>query len=269
VLVDVRSDQPAADDDPLLSAAAHVGSAMPAGQRPAALCVVTPLCMHRNRIDAAFAAATSRFPAGVLALRSLLRLAESVTAGRMSHDDLVRLIQSSVSLDFIVELVDRVSAPVPEGSEESGAPPPLAARDPAYWMCSVAADYDMKPEEFLELVVAKRLIFGIASEAPTADVVREGDGLCFYIAGKGIVGHARIGPPADLGRGLRDAHRFRQVLQLEDLRLYLAHPIPADSETQLRLRTSRLAPNRRTQGLIEISRESFQALAVRAIAASA
>ena len=260
VLVDVRSDQTtAAGDDPLLSAAAGLTPAALAGSRPAALCVITPLCMHRHKIDAVFAASRPGIPAGVVALRSVLSLADSVAAGRMSHDDLVRLIDSSVSLDFIVELLDRAATVAPAPPEVSGSEL-LPGQEPSCWVSSVASDYGTKPEEFLELVVAKRLIFGIASDVQSAHAVHRGDRICFYIAGKGIVGHARIAAPADVGRGLRDAHRFRQVLQLEELHLYLDTPVAADPETQLRFRTARLAPGRHTQMLIEISRESFEAM---------
>ena len=261
VLIDVRSDQATPGepgDDPLLAAAPGFAAGASAGYRPAALCVVTPLCMNRHKIGEAFAAARPGCPIGVFTLRSLLSLADSVSAGRMSHDDLVRLIESNMSLDFMVELLDRASASSPAGDAASSDLQPN--QPPLYWMCNVASDHDTKPEEFLELVVARRLIFGIASDIPSAHAIRTGDGICFYIAGKGTVGHARIASPADVGRGLRDAHRFRQVLQLEDLHLYLDRPVAADFETQLRFRTARVSPSRHVQTVIEISRDSFQAM---------
>jgi len=282
VLVDVRSDQPMnAGTDPLLSAAA-LADAAPAGSRRAALCIVTPLCMARHKIVAAFGAADHGFPAAVMTLRSFLSLAESVHAGRMSHEDFVRLLESNVSLDFIVQLLDRaVELPAPERARESSAPAgrPEGAgshaaptRDPAgqpmYWMCTVASDHDTRPEEFLELVVARRLVFGLSTDLAEADSVRAGDGICFFLADKGVVGHAQVASASDAGRGLRDAHRFRQVLQLEGLRLHLHRPAPVDAETQLRFSTARVTPSRHTQTLVEISRESFAAFAACAIAAT-
>src|SRR5205823_13766862 len=124
-----------------------------------------------------------------------------------------------VSLDFMVELLDRVSTVAPTAMPDVSVPDLAPGETPAYWVCSVASDYGTRPEEFLELVVARRLIFGIASDVQSDHVIHRGDRLCFYIAGKGVVGHARIAAPADVGRSLRDAHRFRQVLQLEDLHL--------------------------------------------------
>jgi hypothetical protein len=59
---------------------------------------------------------------------------------------------------------------------------------------------------------------------------------------------------------LRDAHRFRQVLHIDDVTLHLGLPVPLDPETTLRLRTAGLVTSRQTPTLVRISRESFSAL---------
>src|SRR5262249_52874607 len=154
---------------------------VPSGAQPAALCILTPLCMNRSGAAAPFTTAERTIPVGVMNLRSFLSLADAVHAGRMSHEDLVRLIQSNVSLDFMVDLLDRagtgeeVPGPKSPGLHREG--PGIHApdmhetradsdREPAYWLCSVASDHATQPEEFLEVVVAKRLVFGLGADVP-------------------------------------------------------------------------------------------------------
>jgi hypothetical protein len=60
--------------------------------------------------------------------------------------------------------------------------------------------------------------------------------------------------------GIRDARRYRQVLRLENLDLYVNRPIPPDSETELRMRAAPVTTNRSAQILVEISQDSFKAL---------
>jgi hypothetical protein len=66
--------------------------------------------------------------------------------------------------------------------------------------------------------------------------------------------------PASGGAGIRDAHRFRQLLHLEEHELHLDTPVPLDFETQLRLRTAAAGAQRHTQTLVRISPESFSAM---------
>jgi hypothetical protein len=123
-------------------------------------------------------------------------------------------------------------------------------------MATVAPDYATTPEQLLELVVSRRHIFGVADGGTTQTTARSGDWICFYIAGKGVVGRARVLSPATSTTGVRDAHRFKQLLHLEDLELHLHAPIALDFETQLRLRTAAGGSGRQTQ-LVRISHESF------------
>jgi hypothetical protein len=260
VVLEVRSDPSAAPDvDALLrSVAAQAGSSKTSSWRFAGLCVVTPLFASRHKIEEAVAAARPGFPVGVVALRALLLLADLVSAGRVSHEDVARLLESNLPADYSVELLERLT-----GNQRGAAP----ARDIApahdgtsYWIATVTPDYATTPEQLLELVVGRRHIFGVADGATTPAAARSGDWICFYIPGKGVVGRARVLSPATGNVGVRDAHRFRQLLHLEDLELHLHTPISLDFETQLRLRTATAGANRQTQTLVRISHDSFIAM---------
>jgi hypothetical protein len=258
VVLEVRSD-PAAPpelDGLLHSVAAQAATSRVSSWRFAGLCIVTPLFASRHRIEEALAAAKPVFPVGVVALRPLLLLADLVTAGRVSHEDVVRLLESNLPVDYSVELLDRLTA-----KRGAASAPAVAATEAiGYWLATVTPDHATTPEELLELVISRRHIFGIADAGATHETARSGDWICFYIPGKGVVGRARVRSLASSATGVRDAHRFRQLLNLEDLELHIHSPVALDFETQLRLRTATAASGRQTQTLVRISHESFVAL---------
>lgn len=258
VVIEVRSDPaaPPAVDALLHSVAAQAATARVSSWRFVGLCVVTPLFASRHKIEEALAAAKPVFPVGVVALRALLLLADLVSAGRVSHEDVVRLLESNLPVDYSVELLDRLTA-------KRGAAAPaniIAADGTAYWLATVTPDYATTPEQLLELVVSRRHIFGVADAGTAPETARSGDWICFYIPGKGVVGRARVLSLASSATGVRDAHRFRQLLHLDDLELHLHTPIALDFETQLRLRTATATSGRQTQTLVRISHESFVAM---------
>ena len=267
VVIEVRSDPAAfaAVDSLLRSVAAMAALSGADDGRPAGLCVIGPAYAGRQRVEQAIAAAQPPFPIAVAALSSLLALAAMVEAGGVTHEDVLRLFELKAPPDFVVDLIARnaaasVPAPVPApASAADASPTPLPVlTEPAYWIASMIPDHAIPPEEFLEIVVGRRQIFGISAE-DTSVVVGRHDAIAFYIAGKGIVGRARVVSLAEHG-SLRDAHRFRQLLNLEDVRVHLAAPVPVDPETERRLQTTGAQGARRGQVLRRVSRDQFAAL---------
>lgn len=261
VVLEVRSDPATPPDVVALvrSVAANAASPRASSWRFAGLCVVTPLFASRHKIEETIASAKPAFPVGVVALRSLLQLADFVAAGRVSHEDAARLLESNLPVDYSVELLERLTAKrAPAAASPIRTAPALEGT--SYWIATVAPDYATTPEQLLELVVSRRHIFGVADAGAAQPTARSGDWICFYIAGKGVVGRARVLSPASSTSGVRDAHRFKQLLHLEDLELHLHAPVALDFETQLRLRTAAGGSNRQTQQLVRISHESFVGL---------
>ena len=262
VAIDVRSDQSSSSDghrpiDPPALASDVVDKDE---TKVVVLSVIGPLCMSRSKVEAAMPEARGPRSAGVTSLAGVLALAENVTTARMTHEDVVRLFESNVPVEFIVHLLERAAdAEKASPVEPAVTAPPDAMPEPRFWMTTVVADQAIEPEEFLQSVVAKRGIFGLV-ESASGNLAQAGDWICFSIPGKGIVGHARVASLTASGSGLRDAHRFRQLVRLEGLDLHLASPVAPDSETQLRMRTSHTGSRRMAQTLIGISRESFQTM---------
>jgi hypothetical protein len=76
--------------------------------------IVLATSAGRHRLDETIAAAALPFPVGVVSIGSLLSLAEAVTAGRVTHDHLVRVLESNLPGDVLVDMLER-----------SGVRPPL------------------------------------------------------------------------------------------------------------------------------------------------
>jgi hypothetical protein len=237
--------------------------------RAAGLIVLTTSA-GRHRLDEAIAGAAPPFPVGVVLIGSLLAMADAVTAGSITHDHVVRVLESNLPGDVLVDMLERSAVrdkpmDLPASPEEpaglkTGRSMSDVSTDTSYWIATIGQDHATKPEEFLELVVLRRHVLGIVDSATGRSAASPGDWVCFYVAGRGVVGHARVTALRAGGGGLRDAHRFRQLLQVEEVKLNLGAPVALDSETQLRLRTAGLVTSRQAPTLVRISRESFRTL---------
>ena len=244
----------------------------------------------RHRVDEAIAAASPPFPVGVVLVGSLLSMAEAMSNGGITHEHIVRVLESNLPGDVLVDMLERsavrpadssrlggdrpldsrglardrtvITGPEPAGlkSGRSGAPISDVSDETSYWIATIGQDHATRPEDFLELVVLRRQVLGIVDSAAGRSMASSGDWVCFYVAGKGVVGHARVSSLRAGAGGLRDAHRFRQLLQVDEVKLNLGAPVPLDSETQLRLRTAGLVTSRQAPTLVRISRESFRTL---------
>jgi hypothetical protein len=189
-------------------------------------------------------------------LDTLLSLADLVASGFLGHADVVRIVHSGSPMDFVVDLVARVRPHA--GVASAPEPTPIEAAAPTrYWLASVVPDQAMSAEDFVEFVIVRRHVFGVGGAADLSRRVGVGDGIAFYLFGRGVVGRARIAALVADGGGLRDARRFQQVLRLTTLSLHLGDPVMLDPETELRLKAVLPAVSRHTAFLVEVSSESF------------
>jgi hypothetical protein len=242
--------------------------------RLAALCLFTPLFNAREALLEEAAGAGAGFPVSVASLRSTLALAGMTAAGRITHEEIVRLLLDGLPLEFVVGLLDRAEVhdiPVPD-REPSQSDSPTAPPGQRFWIAHVVADHAMAPEQFLQLVVARRRVLGISDAEGIPSDAHPGDWICFYVAGKGVVGRARIKALVSAGpgaAGLRDAHRYQQLLEVERLELHLDRPVPPDAETHLRLRAALARQPKPAHALVRISEEGFIGLTAPRLAADA
>ncbi|MCC7009624.1 MAG: hypothetical protein IT184_12490 [Acidobacteria bacterium] len=191
----------------------------------------------------------------VIDLESLLRLSDLVARGALPHADVLAVLEAGVPLNRIVDALDR-SVDRHEAAASDRAEPAVDAgvKPPRYWVAGVVPDIGMTSEEFLKIVVAGRQVVGLG-ESSDGQRVSPGDGLCFFVPPKGVVGHATV--TSEVGAAvLRDHRRFRQVVELEQIDLHVSTPAPLDSETVLRVR--RATPvGRSAPMLVPISFDSY------------
>jgi hypothetical protein len=273
VVLDVRADHHAAAPlDGLLQSAQQIRDEARPGTRVVALSVLTPPYLGRARLEAAIAATESVAPIRIVMLDALLSLSAMADSGRLSSDDVAELLAADMPLDFAAELLRKAGGGGDSPSIAPSAPRVLAAPDdraddlpgpvepPRSWLITIGPDSGMSAPEVLNLLVIKRGIIGVSDVAGTARAVRAGESVCFYITGRGVVGHARVASLGTGEGGLRGAHRFKQLLHLDRNEVSIHTPVPADLETELRLTAARAHTNRPAQLLLEVSGGSFAAL---------
>jgi hypothetical protein len=266
VLVEVGSFTGAASAP---SSAALLGATSAEGQSsgPAVVGLFVPTSLPASRQETSGGGAVRVMP-----VAELLSLAEMAASGQLGSAEIARMFEFGIPVDFVTGLLNRpapaaAAAAAPAATVAIAEPTPDAPavrQGSGFWMASVLPDYATTPEEFLELVVARRHVFGVTDRGTVVGTVQTGDGICFYLPGKGVVGHAWVASITDGVSDLRDARRFRQVLRLDRLSLHLSRPTPLDIETQVRLRAAPVTASRHAQMLIEISADSFRTLSASA-----
>lgn len=233
VVLEVRTDQTSRPDLDTLSRslAALTSSTQLEGEaRRAGLCVVTPHYMGR-RLDETPGVDTHP-DLHVVSSRSLLWLADMVGSGRLKHEDVLRVLTSGPSVDPMVELLERLAG----GEVQMPLTFPIGPRSgPEYWVGFILGDATSTPEQIVESVIAKRQVLGASFVSGLQTGVHTDDWVCFFLPGKGVVGHAQVAMLLeDRADVIRESNRFSRLLRLKNVELYDA-PVAMDVVTELHL----------------------------------
>jgi len=229
------------------------------------LCVVTPTCAAKARIEERVR--SRAYPAiRLISIDGVLHLADLVAAGRLIHEDILRVLDPASSLDSILELLDGSLPPAVGAArpvERAHASEQLAGSE--YWVAAIRLPRDTPAGPFVDSVIAKRRLLAVNHGSQLRRRIRIGDVVCVSITDAGFVAHARIeGLVTDGSTLIRNAQRFAQVLKLADVTVYDAPLLPAP-ELVPRLDHG---PNGDANAIIApMSRQDFE-LVVRAAAAS-
>ena len=229
------------------------------------LCVLTPLCSAKARIEEAI---RRHAYAGVrlVSLDGILHLTDLVGTGRLTGDDLLRVLNPAATVDSLIEMIDRrpSSADVSVVQLEQ-ASLPEESEGQRCWVAAIRLPRDTPSGPFVESVIAKRRILAVNPAAQVREAIRAGDAVCVSIADAGFVAHARVdGMVADGSTLIRDAQRFAQVLKLADVTVYGAPLLP----TPDLVRRLHLGLNSEANAVVSpISHQDFE-FVVRAAAAS-
>jgi hypothetical protein len=225
------------------------------------LCVVTPLCAAKARIEDSFRS-HAHAAIRLISLEGILHLTELTGAERLTREDTLRLLNPPATLDSLIEVLDRRATttaaavlpvrqlPVPEESPGNRC-----------WVAAIRLPQHMASAPFVDSVIVKRRLLAVNPGAQVRGTIRMGDAVCVSIADAGFVAHARVdGLVTDGSTLIRDAQRFAQVLKLADVTVYDAPLLP----TPDLVRRLDLGLNGDADAIISpISRQDFE-LVVRA-----
>jgi hypothetical protein len=262
VALDVRSDQ---TTDITLDTLARVVRELPDPHTESdtriGLCVMARHYAARSRLEQAVTADIRHgAELRIVGVRSLMALATQMSAGRIGHADVVKLFKSGFALDFVIDLLDRPAqestAEEPQDSRVSPADDTEEPREPAFWVATIAGGTTTGAEQLLASVIAHRRVLGICASASFQDLGAPGDWVCFFLPGKGIVGHARLAAVVDGSTSIRNAQEFSRVYRLTDVDVY-EEPIVQALRAQRPFTPPPADPSLPGPSLAPIGREDF------------
>jgi hypothetical protein len=224
VVLEIRTDQ---TSDPSLDSLARAVSAVAATTQ-----IDVDHYVGRGRLEQA-ASLDKQAEMRVVSVHSLLSLAAKFSADRLSHGEVVKLLRSGFALDFVIDLLDRpadavrprevANEPLAAPSPPPPAPVVQAPSQPEreFWVATIAASDTASPEQLLTSVIVERRVLGICHEGALQADGAPGDWVCFFLPGKGIVGHAQLSSIVEDGASvIRNADRFNRIYQLAEVEVY-------------------------------------------------
>jgi len=222
VILQIETDHTPATLEPLARA---VAASRAAGGEASTigLCVVARQSAARGKLTKL--AGQGQFSdVRVVSVASLLSLAAHASANRVSHAEIVELLRTSAPLDFMIDLMTRQGAGERSSDARQAEPSRPAAVDdppPAFWVAVIDGDETVTPERWLTSVVADRHVLAVGDGDRVRDHGSPGDWVCFFLAGKGIVGHAQLAYLVEDGTNVvRHSEKFGRVYRLAHLTLY-------------------------------------------------
>jgi hypothetical protein len=227
LVLELRTEQTSsATLDELARAVAAAAANRVGNETVLGLCVVARQYAARGKLTQLIATETQFADLRVLSVRSLLTLAANASAGRIAHAEIVELLRSGFARDLVIDLLDRPVADRAHSSNVAPEPPAAVERhEPAFWMATIAGDEMAEPEQLLASVIAHRRVLAVSRTRGSHGQGSAGDWVGFFLADKGIVGHAQLASVVEDGASvIRHAERFSRVYRLAHVTLY-AQPI--------------------------------------------
>jgi hypothetical protein len=263
VVLQIETDHTTADLEPLARAVAAGRAAGSDVNFAIGLCVVARQSAARGKL--AKLIAQSQFAdIRIVSVGSLLSLAAHVATDRVSHAEVVELLQTSAALDFMIDLVTRPDAGSrsSEPAVETKTPSAVDEPRPAYWVAVVNGDATVTPDRWLTSVIVDRQVLAVGNGDLGRDHGSPGDWVCFFLANKGIVGHAQLGYIVEDGATVvRHGEKFGRVYRLAHLTMYERPVVQALRAGRPFAVPSSIAPLAGSS-LAPISRQDFLGLTV-------
>jgi hypothetical protein len=224
------------------------------------LCILSPLFAAKARVEDMLRA--RKHPdLRMVSLPGILRMADMVASGRLTHDDVLHLLNPDLNLDPLIERFERWStsarAAVGDGVVDV-EPRAASSMNGDHWIAAIRLDPSTPAAQFVESVITKRRILPLNPAPHVQRTVEAGDAIVVYIAGVGLVAHAKVAGVITEGSPLvRNSERFTQVVTLSDVAVYHT-PIVAAPELVRRVETT--LSNGTTAVATPVSRQEFDLL---------
>lgn len=223
VVLEIRTDQTrTAAMEGLVRAVSRITTGADADSR-IGLCVVARQYVARREFGNRLRSDAQLRDVRMVSVQSLLSLATQVSADRLTHSEVVKLLRLGVALDFVTDLLDR-PAVADQAGDAAAAPPPAAhpeRPEAAYWVATITGDETVAPDRLLRSLIAHRKVLAISRAGRFQAEGAPGDWVCFFLLAKGIVGHAQLmSIVEDRASVVRHASQFSRVYRLADVTMY-------------------------------------------------
>jgi hypothetical protein len=196
----------------------------------------------------------------ILAVESLLALAEMISDYDVGHQDILALLEpSGPRIDPVVDLIARLLASKPATVtqspvsivRESPATPAVLAADvvqtmeveeretplleigsESFWLTPVRSEDEETAEQCVARLVGREHMYAFGERTPGRKHLKPGDWICFYATTKGVVAHAMVAsrPEKRPDARVRQGERFPWTFCLEKVVLYTTDPVIVDGD---------------------------------------
>jgi len=184
----------------------------------------------------------------VISVESLLSLAEIMSEYDVTHEDMLVILRpSGPGIDSLADLIARLVAQETVEPTEFPAPasapqPPIFVSGtpiapPVYWLTPVRGDEDQTAIDCINDLVVKHGIYAFGERTPGRKDVKQGDWICFYANGMGVVAHASVSaaPENNPDQRVRHPQDYPYTLHVQDQRFYAENPVVIDATVRQQL----------------------------------
>lgn len=170
----------------------------------------------------------------IISIDSLLSLAELMNEYDVTHSDILSILKpSGPSIDSTAEIMSRVAAQQKVEPPE----PPKPEDEINYWLTPVRDEESATAEETIENLVAGEKLYAIGERTPGRKIIKSGDNICFYEAGKGVVAHAEVltKPKHDPNPLTRNPEAYPYTFKLKNPKIYTETPVIINKDLRAQL----------------------------------
>lgn len=156
----------------------------------------------------------------------------------VNHEDILSILKpSGPSIDPNVEIMIKLAAKQGPPPELEPEPLPTPDGEVNYWITPVRDEEDETALETIQKLVGKLQIYAFSERTPGRKLIKQGDKICFYETGNGVVAHATVNssPEKKMSIDIRNPELYPWTFKLKEPQLYLDNPTIIDKELRSQL----------------------------------